>query len=174
MSERMVSGVTITGYLNFIKKTKGKDGLNQCLRETNLDVIEVKNPLKYPYEYQVNVLKWIQKNQGDDAVVRAGRFAATDLGPLKLLAKLKSMEGMMEIAADRYHKTIYFGDIDLEKVADRHIMITLTDAANDKVNCMAWRGVFKGCGDLTGNKTTVIEKECVFRGDKACVFSVKW
>jgi len=174
MSERQVSGTTITGYLNFIKKSKGQDGLTRCLRETNLDVIEVKNPLKYPFEYQINVLKWIQKNQGDDGVVRAGRFVATDLGLLKLLAKLKTMEGMMEIAKDRYSKTIYFGSIDLEKVEDNHIKITLKDAADDKVNCLAWKGVFKGLGDLSGNKTTVIEKKCIFRGDKVCEYSVKW
>ena len=176
MSQREVAGAAITGYLNYVKKAKGSEGLNSCLRQTQLDVIGIKEPLRYPYDYQIRVLKWIQANQGDEALVRAGRFAATDIGVLKFFARFASVEGIMKNAEERYKKTLFFGSIETKLMEPGHAEVVITDGNDDRVNCIAWKGVLMGLGDLAKLKRMEVkEVKCRFiDGGDMCIYDCRW
>ncbi len=176
MSEREVAGAAITGYLNFVKKTRGNDGLAACMRATQLDVIGIKEPLRYPYDYQIRVLKWIKENQGEEALVRAGRFAATDIGVLKFFARFASVEGIMKNAEERYKKTLFFGSVETKMLEPKHAEVIITDGNDDRVNCVAWKGVLLGLGDLAKVKNMQVEEiRCRFKDeDDQCIYDCKW
>ena len=174
MAAREVSGDAIASYLNYVRKSWGPSGFEECLRYAGLEGTRLRDDQRYPSVHQTRVLEFIYERQGEKGLVHAGRVVSTNIGVLKLFTKFKSLEGMIEVARERYHKTLFYGDILLEKTGDHHILATLPDPGAKKVNCIAWRGVFMGLGDLTGEKVEVTERQCRFEGADSCVFDLRW
>ena len=79
MVERSTRGTIILTYLKFVKKKWGKVGMDQCLSDIGLDP-ELKDGQYYSDEVLGNVIKWIYKNKGPEAVKQSGSFTTKDLG----------------------------------------------------------------------------------------------
>lgn len=173
MAERELLGSTIISYLEYIRKKKGSDAYEKCLRDTGMTTVE--KAKRYPDTQQLEVLNWIQKNYGDQDVVRSGRFSARSIGALDFIARMGTINLMMKFAKVGYSRQLFFGTLETRKIDKRHVQIILTDSTSGKPNCLAWEGLILGLAEMTGAKPTVKEIECRHEGSgNRCVFDMTW
>jgi predicted hydrocarbon binding protein len=172
MAKRELLGSTILSYLDYIKKKKGLDAYERCLKETGL--INIQKAKRYPDTQQHEVLLWIQKNYGDQVIIKAGRYSAMSIGALDFIAKMGTIDLMMKFAKIGYSRTLFFGTIETKKIDKKNVQLILTDSTTGRVNCLAWEGLIAGLTEMTGAKPTVKEIECRHEGGKKCVFDLTW
>ncbi|MCD6461388.1 MAG: hypothetical protein J7L61_01440 [Thermoplasmata archaeon] len=162
-------GSVINGYLKYVKKSWGAEGLAALEEETGLDHRKIKDGQFYPREAINKVLLWISSNHGMDRVKRGGKATAQDLGLFKYLVRWSSLEHMISRAVNIYGELYKYGKIRAWYEEDR-VRIEMEDANRLREDCYAWLGAFEGIAELTHTKADVKEEECIFRGGDKCVY----
>ena len=64
MEEKKVRGSVINGYLNFVEKTWGKEGIASCKKDLDIENTKFKDGIRYPNSTLITVIKWISDNKG--------------------------------------------------------------------------------------------------------------
>ena len=99
---RRCKGRIINGYLKFVKKKWGKDGVDQCVKVVGKELKNVQDDRWYPVTLTDDVIHWIADTHGMDAVRmwyrwerkgdrgqldRLVRYCGADIGHLETLAR---------------------------------------------------------------------------------------
>jgi len=173
MANKHVRGSVISGYLKFVERTWGKEGLEKCLVETNLKDMEFKDGGKYSNAVLNEVITWISKNYGMEYVRKAGRHTVKNLGLLAYIVRFTSIETMLEKAKTAYQEAYDFGVVNME-ISEKHAVATMKDSSEIPENCEGWIGAMEALLELTHTKGIVKKTKCQLRGDDRCEYEVTW
>ncbi len=171
VAEKMAKGAVLNGYLKFIKKKWGIDGLQAAAKYAGIE----ENPKDgewIPAEMATSALTWIMENKGEKYVVEAGRYATTDLGVFTyIVASFMSVEKFIKRARDTYKTLFNYGDFVIEEGNNKAI-ITIKNAKHPEPSCLAWEGALQGILEITKNrgKVTPVEPD----NEEDCKYVVEW
>ena len=110
MAEKRIRGSVINGYLKFVEKTWGKDGLDECKRVINIADIKIDDGAHYSNGMMLALLRWISETHGISRIRQAGNFTVKNLGLLSYLVRFTSMDKMIQKATDRFKEVYGFGN----------------------------------------------------------------
>ncbi len=171
--EREIRGQIINGYLDFVKKTWGKDGLEDCRKAAGLEDIKLKDGQFYSNEIMMHILTWIKDTHGIERVKQAGNFAVKNLGMFAYLVRFINMEKMLGKAEERYREMYHFGKVSIKHGNNRSIA-TMRDVSTTAENCIGWQGAFEAMLEMTKSKGTVTHTKCQMKGDDRCEYIIDW
>ena len=172
-SDTKVNGSLIKGYLNYIKKTWGAEGLNQCLADIKLDASVLKEGRWYKDEINSHLLTWIAEKKGPEYVEKAGTYLIKNLGFLSYVMRFTRIQTLLKKAPVNYNDAFNYGKVKVE-LFDKKAIIKMKNTARDNYTCGAWLGAYKGMMEITRTKGTVIERQCEKDGSPHCEFVMEW
>jgi hypothetical protein len=173
VAEKAVRGSVINGYLKYVEKTWGKDGLEDCKKAINIKGMKIKEAPYYSNEIMLSLLKWISGNHGIGRVRQAGNFTVKNLGLLSYLVRFASMEKMISKATDRFREVYAFGDITVEQT-DKGALVQMRGVCEIPESCEGWQGAFEAMLELTKSKGRVVKTKCETMGEGLCEYSIEW
>lgn len=166
-------GSVINGYLKYVERTWGKDGMERCRAEAKLTDLDIKDGVLYPYVMEQGVITWISKNYGMEAVRKAGKHTVKNLGLMAYLVRFASIETMLEKAKTSYHEAYDFGKVDM-KISGNRAVAVMKDVSEVPENCEGWIGALEGLLELNKKKGRVIHTKCQLKGAEACEYEMTW
>jgi predicted hydrocarbon binding protein len=173
MVERKARGSVVNGYLKYVEKTWGKDGLARCRKEANLEGLEIIDGKLYPNEMVLSILKWISKNYGVAYVRKAANFTVKNLGLLSYIVRFSSIESMLQKSADAYKEAYDFGEVHM-RFTPHKAMALMKDVSVIHENCDGWIGALEALLELTHTKGRVTHTKCQLKGDERCEYEITW
>ena len=173
MAEKTVKGSVINGYLQFVEKTWGKEGIEACRTDLKLNDIKIKDGHKYPNDMLLAVIKWISDNKGMNYVRKAGNHAVKNLGMLAYIVRFTKMETMIEKSKSAYQESYDHGDVEM-KIGDHQATAIMRDVSEIPENCVGWIGAMEALLELTHSKGKVVKTKCQLKGDPACEYEITW
>lgn len=178
-------GINFELLLNYIKKVKGSDGLeefNKALKRTDLptemkDIRNIKGKEWYPVEYEFEYLKVLDNTLGSGDMTRCrayGFYSASDLGFLQYFVRwLKvSPQTIAKKAHEDWPKAYKGGNLYGKEITEDRIVMCLEDFPANEHFCENLVGLFEGVIKLTGKKGKVVHKVCTSKGGEVCDFEV--
>ena len=171
--ERLARGHVIRGYAKYIKKKWGNDGVLACQKAIGMEGFNLKDGNWYPEEINQNILHWIADTHGVEYVEEAAELTVSGRGVIAFAAKIAGIEKVLERGVEDYYRSFNYGDIKID-VGKGQATITLIDSPIDEIDCLSWRGAFKGILKLVNKKGTVEQYECAFKGHDTCKYLMTW
>ena len=172
--ELLCRGSVPLGFINYIKKTWGQEGLDQFINDTGMDPKEIKEGQWYDISTSGNVQEWLFKNKGEEQVTKAGAYTVKNQGIFSYVIRFANIKSILKRAPENHRDVFKCGTMEVE-IHDNHAKIIMTDTAADEYSCIAWRGAFIGALELTNTKGTVKETQCQLKGGAShCEFLVEW
>lgn len=173
MEDKKVRGSVVLGYLNFIKRTWGSDGLEECTDSIGL-------PMKHFEEiqwYNIDILKkihqWIADEKGEKYIKRGGNYTVKDLGVLSYIVKFVNIKALLKKAPKSYEDAYNFGSVEID-IKDKKAIIKMEDVSFDEYACSGWLGAFEGMLEMTHTWGEVKEVQCQYKGASYCEFEMTW
>ncbi|MCK5310053.1 MAG: TIGR02265 family protein [Thermoplasmata archaeon] len=173
MDERTIKGSVISGYLHYVEKTWGKEGVTQCKQHLNINEIKFKDGHQYPNEMLLNIVRWISKEKGMDYVRKAGNHTVKNLGMLAYVVRFAKMETMVTKAKEAYEESYSYGEVEME-IGDHKAIATMRDVSYIHENCQGWIGALEALLELTHSKGNVLKTKCQLKGDSHCEYEITW
>ena len=173
MAERQVRSSVINGYLKFIEKTWGREGLEECLAAANLGDLKIKDGHFYPNDMLLEVILWISRNKGMEYVRKAGKHTVKNLGLLAYIVRFTKIETMLNKASDAYREAYDFGHVEMI-YEPHHATARMRDVAQIPENCQGWIGALEALLELTHTRGTVTKTKCQLEGDECCEYEIVW
>lgn len=175
MSERRLKGGVILGYLDFIKRQWGQEGVDECLIDVKINASSLKSETYYPVEIDEQVLKWISETKGMEFVKKAGNHTVKNLGSLAYLVRFVNIKHLLKKAKENYEDTFDYGEISVlcDEFGKRAVVI-MKDSNIIEESCIAWEGALEGMMEVTRTKGTVKRTKCQMKGDIYDEFILDW
>lgn len=174
MTERKARGSVINGYLKYIKKTWGQDGVDQCAGYLGIDPKDIKDGNWYSDEYGDKLLEWMVSLKGKKYVVLSNRYMVKDLGMLAYIVRFMDVKTILKKLPKNYDDIFNFGRVEVD-IKEKNAVVRVYDAATSEHSCPGWQGVFEGAFELTKTKGgRVKETMCQWKGDEYCVWELSW
>ena len=171
--ERKTRGSVINGYLDYIKKRWGVVGLKQCISEVGFEGMHFKDGQYYQDEMVGNVLRWISRTKGKDAVKDAGKFIMHNLGILSWLVRFTTVKTLAEKFPVNYSEVYAFGSCKVDTSDPKNLKLVLRDVGYYEEACLVWEGICEEALAMTKTRGYVTHTKCQNRGDSECVFIVR-
>ena len=144
--------------MKFVKKTWGKVGVDECLRDTGVDIGKYKEGKWYPIEDSEKILLWIGDKKGGEMVERCGNYTVKDLGILSYIVRFANIKFLLEKASQSYADAFKYGKL-VTDIQENQAIIKMKDNHPHKYSCQAWKGCFEGMLEMTKTKGTVEETQ---------------
>jgi len=173
MEEKLVRGSVINGYLQFVEKTWGKEGIANCRKDLNLSDGKLKDGIQYPNDMLIPIIKWISDEKGIEYVRKAGNHAVKNLGMLAYVVRFAKMETMIEKAEEAYHESYSTGKVNMQ-IGDHRAVAVMKDVSEIPENCEGWIGAIEALLELTRTKGKVVKTKCQLKGDSHCEYEITW
>ena len=180
-----VRGITIKGKMEFIKNTRGEEGL----QEVESFLLNVGHPIKYeeirindfyPVGYETLVLLIGKRILGfnEEKIAEMGRFVSKLSPIVRLFMKyFFSMDLMARESPKLWRRYYTMGDLKTTKL-DKKNGVAILQIDNYKlhpVHCTFLRGYFASTIQMiVKQKTTCQETQCSFKGGKNHEFRIEW
>jgi len=174
MSERKVKGAVITGYMKFIKKTWGQEGVDECLAAVGLGGTSISDGKWYDDQLSTDVVAWIADRKGGDYVEKCGRYTVRDLGLLSYIVRFMDIKSLLRRGPESYAEAFSYGYLKVEIGEKKAAVRVKGHAPFDKHGCKMWLGVLGGMLAMTKTKGRVIETKCENKGSEFCEFEMEW
>jgi len=172
--EQLCRGSVALGFIKYIKKTWGKEGLDQFTADSGMDISNIKESQWYDVQDAGIVQEWISKNKGEEHVIKAASYSLKNQGVFSYIIRFANIKSILKRAPANHKDVFKCGtmDVDMEENSARVIM---KDTAVNDYSCLAWKGVFIGGLELTRTKGTVKETQCQLKdGASHCEFLIEW
>ena len=173
MAKKQIRGSVLIGYLKFIKKKWGAEGVNQCCETIGMSPKDFKEGAWYDQGYDTKIIDWIAKTKGAEYVEIAGNSAIKNLGIFAYLVRFVSIKTMLKHAPENYKDAYTFGSLKVE-LGDKSARIIMKDTRVDEYSCTAWLGALRGTLEMTRTKGTVTETQCQGKGAPHCEYLMEW
>ena len=170
---RKIRGRVISGYVKFIKKKWGSNGLSSCQAETGLDLSNIIDEKWYPNKDSYNIQKWLAEQHGLDMCKQLGFAVATNIGVISYLARLAGLKRVLDRATLEYRENLTHGQIRVD-MGEKSAKIYFKDVNSGETQCITWIGVFEGIMHITKTKGSVKKIACELKGDENCVYELRW
>lgn len=171
--ERHVKGSVMRGYLKYIERSWGLQGLDEMTGSTGISSSDIIEGEWYDLWMPKNILKWIAESKGLKYVKMAGNYAVKDLGLLSYIMRFTDINSLLKRASKNYHQAYDFGDVEVI-YGEKEALIKMTDAAYDEYACLAWEGAFQGMLEMTHTDGRVTKTSCEIKGDGCCEYHLQW
>lgn len=173
MTERLIRGSVINGYLKYVEKTWGKDGYEECSKKAQVSDIKISDGQQYNHDMLLAIIQWISDNHGMDRVKQAGKHTVQNLGLLAYIVRFANMDTMLKKAKSLYAEAYSFGEVDMTPT-ERGAEVYLKDVSQIPEDCIGWEGAFEGMLELTHSKGRVLKTKCQLKGDPHCEYEITW
>ena len=162
----------MNGYLKFIKKKWGAEGLAQCEKEVGIEGMEFKDGRYYQDEIIGNVLRWMHREKGRDAIMEAGGFILHNLGILSWLVRFTDVETLAKKFPKNYSEVYAFGKCKVDISDPAKLKLILKDVGYYEEACIIWEGVITEAMAMTKTKGRVTHSKCQRLGEPHCEFII--
>jgi len=173
LAENSIRGSVVYGYLKFIKRTWGIEGLKECVEATGVDPDKIKGGQWYSADHTRKILQWVSDTKGQDYVRKSGNYIVKDLGVLSYIVRFTNIKTLLKKAPDSYSDGFTYGSIKVD-IGENSAVIKMKDTAVDDYACPAWLGALSGMLEMTRTKGTVEETQCQRKGAPHCEFLMEW
>ncbi|MFO7619192.1 MAG: hypothetical protein R6W91_06000 [Thermoplasmata archaeon] len=175
MTQRQHKGAVILGYLDFIKRQWGQDGLDDCLGSIDMNMDEIKAEFLYDLEFAQPVLEWISAQKGMEYVRKSGNHTVKNLGALAYLVRFVNIKHLLKRAKDNYADTFNYGEVSVmsDDFSKKALVIMKNCNFYEESNA-AWLGAFEGMLEVTRTKGRVKQNKCQLTGDDYDEFILEW
>ena len=175
MSERRLKGGVILGYLDFVKRQWGQEGLDDCLRYMNFDASLLKAETYYLAEIDERLLKWISQEKGMEFIKKAGNHVVKNLGILTYLVRFVNIKHLLKKAKENYEDTFDYGEVSiLSNEFSKRASVIMKNSNIIEESCVAWVGAFEGMMEVTRTKGNVKMNKCQMKGDPYDEYILDW
>ena len=162
------------GFINYISKTWGQEGLEQFIKDTGMNPKNIKEGQWYDISSSGIVQEWIFKNKGEDQVIKAGTYTIKNQGIFSYIIRFANIKSILKRAPDNYQEVFKCGTMKVD-IHENHAIVTMKDVAVNDYSCIAWKGAWIGALEITKTKGTVNETQCQIKdGASHCEFLVEW
>jgi hypothetical protein len=174
-ARHLTRGSVIKGYARYVKHKWGQSGVLACQKAIGLEGFKVHNDAWYPEDINGKILRWIADNYGEEHVEKAAAFTITERGIIAFAARMAGIDKVLERGEEDYRRNFNFGELRVEK-REKEAMIRLIDSTSNELDCLSWRGAFKGVLQLTNKDGEVREIDCTHKNPDAdcCLFKMTW
>jgi len=171
MEERKAKGAVVNGYLKFVKRKWGVQGMQGAMEYGGMKT-SPKDGEWFSMEKTDKVLDWIAKNKGMEYVKEAGKYTAKDLGVFHyLIASIVGVERLLKKAEQTYGTVFNFGNLRI-KIDGKTAVVSMKGVRITDYSCIAWEGALLGIMEVT--KSHGIVKPLKADGPNDCKFFMKW
>lgn len=171
--ERRTRGSVLNGYLKFIKEKYGGAELKVARADMGIDNLNFKDGQYYQDEIIGNVLRWINRNKGEDAVKEAGRFLLHNMGILSWMVRFSDFYTLALKFPKNYGEVYAFGSCEIDVSNPKIIKMVLKDVCYYEEACLVWEGICVEALAITKTKGTVTHSGCGRQGKMECVFVIE-
>ena len=171
--ERRTRGSVLNGYLKFIKEKYGGSELKVARADMGIDNLNFKDGQYYQDEIIGNVLRWINRNKGEEAVKEAGRFVLHNLGILSWMIRFSDFNTLALKFPKNYGEVYTFGSCEVDASNPKKIKMTLKDVCYYEEACLVWEGICEEALAITKTEGKVSHTRCERKGETECVFTVE-
>jgi hypothetical protein len=174
MTERKLKGGVLLGYMDFISRQWGREGLDECLRAVQMKREDLEPDRFYSLILDEKIMKWIS-SRGMEYVKKSGNHTVKNLGSLAYLVRFVNIKHLLKRAKDNYADTFNFGEVSImsDEFSKRAIVI-MKDCNFIAESSLAWEGAFEGMMEVTRTKGTVKMNKCQVKGDEYDEFLLDW
>jgi hypothetical protein len=173
MDERKVKGAVANGYLKFIKRKWGVQGMKNAMEYAGMKQ-EPKDGEWVSLKSTYALLEWIEKEHGKEYIVEAGKGMMKGMGgDFKFMfAVVIGFERVLDKVKKEISTLLFKGSgVEINKEG-KSATIRLKGFKMGDVSCMAWKGALMGVMDVTKTKGTV---EVLDSGnDEDCLIKAMW
>jgi len=170
--ERRTRGSVLNGYLKFIEHKWGKASLKVARADMGIDSLNFKDGKYYQDEIIGNVLRWINRNKGEDAVKDAGRFILHNLGILSWMVRFSDFRTLVMKFPKNYSEVYAFGNCEVDASNPKEIKLILKDVCYYEEACLVWEGVCEEALLMTKTAGKVAHTLCNTKDGKHCEFVI--
>jgi predicted hydrocarbon binding protein len=171
--ERKTRGSVINGYLKYIRKKWGAEGEKQCRKDLGMDDYEFKDGQYYQDEMVGNVLRWINRTRGREAVKDGGRFIMHNMGILSWMVRFTTIKALAEKFPENYSEVYAFGSCKADTSDPKNLRLIFKDVGYYEEACLVWEGICEESLAMTRTKGSVQHTKCQNKGHDHCEFVVR-
>lgn len=171
--ERRTRGIVLNGYQKFIEHEWGVAELKIARADIGIDNLDFKDGNYYQDEIIGNLLRWIHRNKGREAVKDAGRFILHNLGILSWMVRFSDFRTLAKKFPKNFSEVYAFGNCRLDDSDPRSIKLILKDVGYYEEACLVWEGICEEALVITKTAGRVKHTKCEMKGDEFSEFTVE-
>ncbi|MCK5024811.1 MAG: hypothetical protein KAR56_04260 [Thermoplasmata archaeon] len=171
--ERRTRGSVLNGYLKFIEHKWGVSNLKIARADMGIDNLNFKDGQYYQDEIIGNVLRWINRNKGQEAVKEAGRFILHNLGILNWMVRFNDFQTLALKFPKNFSEVYAFGSCEIDASNPNKIRMILKDVCYYEEACLVWEGICQEALTITKTQGKVSHTSCERQGETQSVFIVE-
>ncbi len=172
MKKGKVRGDVLRGYLKYIKRTWGKEGIDSFDSYSGIESERLKDKIWYDSDILKDVHHWLA-DKGEKHVELAAGYTIRNLGLLSYLVKFLNVKTLLDKAPKNFSEGFSYGDCIVE-IKDKSAIVKFKDIMIDEYVCDAWKGVLKGILKATNTKGKIKPLNTPDKGDKDCFYKMEW
>ncbi len=169
----MIKGVLANGYLKFIKRKWGIEGMNNAMEYAGLKQ-QPKDGEWVSLKKTYALLEWIEKEHGKDYIVEAGKGMMRGMGSdfKFMFAVVVGFERVLDKVQKEISKLLFKGKgVEIHKEG-KSATIRLKGFKMGETSCLAWKGEPMGVMEVTKTKGKV---EVLDSGNEEdCLVKAEW
>jgi hypothetical protein len=174
-----IQGDTILHSFKYVKRKKGRKGLEQVISQLGYKPSDIYPERWYPIEKHLKLLEIIDRNfdyKDFPVCSRIGFNRAKDMGVLRGAGKKTEPMVVFEKVRDRWGRFSDFGKIELRNIDKGQVDIYLCKCPHHPLYCQRMEGFFTGIllAVCKLKEAEVKQVKCASDGDKYCKFEAKW
>lgn len=171
--ERRTRGSVLNGYLKYIEHEWGNLELKVARADMGIDNLNFKDGQYYQDEIIGNILRWINRNKGEDAVKGAGKFILHNLGILSWMVRFGDFQTLALKFPKNYSEVYAFGSCEVDVSDPNKIKMILKDVCYYEEAHIVWEGICEEALAITKTKGEVGHTSCKEAGECHCLFEIK-
>lgn len=172
--ERKTRGRVLNGYLDFIENEWGASTRKVATADIGIDSMDWSDGQYYQDEIVDNILRWIRRNKGEDAVKKAGRAILHNLGILSWMVRFSDVETIAKKFPKNFSEIYAFGSCSVEISQKDRVKLILKDVVFYEERCMVWIGICEEVLAITKTEGKVTHPKCQLKGDDVCEYIIEY
>ncbi|NPA75148.1 MAG: DUF2378 family protein [Euryarchaeota archaeon] len=168
-----IRGAVVKGYLAFIKRKWGIQGLEDAKSEVGLTG-EISEGNWYPIETACALVDWVGKHHGERYIVEMGREMPKNIGgELKFVfAALIGFDRLLKRLQRDIPSMMFKGaEVVVTRNGKKNVDIELKHVRVSDNSCLLWKGALEGMLAATRTKGSVKQLPT---DEDSCKFNVTW
>lgn len=174
-----IQGDTILHSFRYIKRKKGRKGLEHVAAQLDYKPSDIFPERWYPIEKHLKLLEVVDRDfdyKDYSVCSRIGYNRVKEMGFLKGSRKPIEPMAVFEKVRDRWSRFSDFGRIELRNVDNGQVDIYLCKCPSHPLYCQRMGGFFMGILVEVSkvNVANMKEVKCASDGDEYCMFEARW
>jgi hypothetical protein len=171
--EKRLKGSVLLGYMKFIMKKWGSDGLEEASRDIGLKFDDIQDSAFYPKLYVDNIYEWLVRTHGRDKIIEANKFAVKNIGMISYILKFVRIERVVRSIEPGISDGLDFGRVEVG-LGEKTATVKMYDINDSELDCLGWMGALEGMLEMTKTMGVVEEVMCSNKGADHCEFIMTW